>query len=73
MGKPILSYHESEVEGYDPQQMYIRCSTQKSKQDINRKLIVFILHGKMLYSWTQMVPGFDNIEHPENCKPIRVN
>lgn len=53
MRDPILAYHEDKVLKKPFVQMHVRGSSRKENIDFNEKLILLLLHGDTLYSWTQ--------------------
>lgn len=53
IGSPILSYKCQSVKNVDCSQMLVRNSNANEGIDLQDRLVVLFLHGKMLYTWMQ--------------------
>lgn len=57
VSKPIFSYAHKDVNRLPFRQIHVRGSSQKDKINFNENLILFVLHGSTLWSWTRGGPS----------------
>jgi hypothetical protein len=55
----VLSYSFADVQNFEMLDIVVRGDSVPDVVDLNRKLILFILHGNNLYYWTRPLSGLE--------------
>jgi hypothetical protein len=75
---PILKYSFEDVERGELMSFHVRGSSKKEKINLNKQLMVFMIHGKTLYNWVnkkdteEFDPDEDEIAAIDwHCSPFK--